>query len=168
MGVDNIAYEFMQSIESSWLTNSSEFIAIITEPIVLLVLSFLIGGLIYFKKSKLEGLFFAGLVLIAGVSIKVFKYIFHQARPLNSLIAETGYSLPSGHATMAVVFFGLIFYLFIKRKTLLSGVLTSLIILLIGFTRIYLRVHWLTDILAGYVLGGLILWIGIWVYRKIK
>jgi undecaprenyl-diphosphatase len=167
MGIDLLFHDWMQAIESSWLTHFSEFIAVITEPIVLLVVSLIIGLLVYFYGSKKKGLFFPIMILITGVLIKVSKWSFQRARPLDSLILEIGYSLPSGHATAALVFFSLVGYLFWK-KGLASKIFLPLMVLLIGFTRLYLRVHWLTDVLAGYVLGAVILLGGISVYRKIK
>ena len=148
-----------------FLTHLSEFVAIITEPWLLLLLSFIIGVNLYFLKSKKQGVFFFLMILLTGILIKVLKAIFQRARPLESLILESGYSFPSGHATMAMVFFGLVGYLFVKKKHL-YGIILS--ILLVGFTRAYLGAHWLTDVLGGYVLGGIILVLGILIYRKIK
>lgn len=88
----------------------------------------------------------------------IIKIIMQRERPLLGLIAETGYSFPSGHATMAMIVFGTILYAFqddIKnfwaRHAFISG--NVLIILLIGLSRVYFCAHWLSDVLAGFCLG---------------
>lgn len=94
------------------------------------------------------------------------KIIFQRSRPLNSVLLETSASFPSGHATIAVSFYGFIVYLLIKKMkkkryrilTTLSGIILAL---LIGFSRLYLGVHYTSDIWAGYLVGLLWLIIGI-------
>jgi len=86
------------------------------------------------------------------------KVIIHRARPENALIEVSGYSFPSGHATMAIIFFSLLLYSFkddIKNKALKNIFIASNIIffLIIGLSRVYLNVHWFSDVLAGFGLG---------------
>jgi undecaprenyl-diphosphatase len=88
----------------------------------------------------------------------IVKLILQRERPLLSWVIETGYSFPSGHATMAMIVFGTILYAFQddiknvwKKWAFLAG--NVLMILLIGFSRIYLHAHWLSDVLGGYCLG---------------
>jgi len=92
------------------------------------------------------------------VIVEILKRSFHSSRPLNGIMQETGFSFPSGHATAAVVLAGLLTYLvwqnFKSRNVkILSGVLFILISLVVGFSRIYLNVHWLSDVLGAYSLG---------------
>ena len=54
-----------------------------------------------------------------------------------------------------------------KKNKKLTYSLAGILILVTGFTRIYLRVHWLTDVLAGFALGGLILILSIFIYKKL-
>lgn len=86
------------------------------------------------------------------------KYVVSRDRPLDSLIEATGYSFPSGHATMSAIFFTLLIYyfknhIFDKTKKYLAISICAFLIIAIGFSRVYLGVHWLTDIIAGYALG---------------
>lgn len=96
------------------------------------------------------------------------KIIFHRARPAaSSLIAlPTSYSLPSGHALLAVCFYGFITYLIIKNfknKFIKGIVLVSFFLLsfLIGLSRVYLGVHYPSDVIAGWYLGFMVLVLGI-------
>ncbi len=88
----------------------------------------------------------------------IVKILLQRTRPLASLITETGYSFPSGHATMAMIVFGTILYAFqddIKNIFLRYAFILGNILMIgvIGFSRIYFRVHWLSDVLAGFCLG---------------
>ena len=110
-------------------------------------------------------------MVISGIIIKISKEVFQRARPLSSIINETNFTFPSGHATITVVFLGLITYLFSKKDSKKQmTIVTIFLILFIGFTRIYLRVHWFTDVITGFILGSVILFTSIKLfehYRKI-
>jgi len=106
------------------------------------------------------------LISVLGSSLSMYysKIYFHRERPLNVAyyIPENSFSFPSGHATSAMALAGLICYFFlieIENKKLRLGLffLGVSYILLIGLSRIYLGVHFLTDVAAGYLLG--LLWV---------
>jgi undecaprenyl-diphosphatase len=89
------------------------------------------------------------------------KHLFNRPRPEIPLLYEAkGLSFPSGHALMSVTFYGLLIYIVFKTyrdkdwKWIVISLLL-LLILIIGFTRIYLRVHYTTDVIAGYCIGFL-------------
>jgi len=167
MIIDTATNTLMQSIETPYLTILSKIVAYAFDPVVLITISILIAIYLFFKVSKKQGILLATTVIATGIIIQVSKEIFQRTRPLNALIAETSFSMPSGHAIMAVVFFGLMAYLFTNKKyKITTTIITTLIILLTGFTRIYLRVHWLTDIITGFAIGGIILTISILIYKK--
>ena len=167
MLIDTTTNSLMQSIQNPILTTFSEILALIFEPLVLILISLIIATHLYIKSSKKQGIIFASAIFLTGILIKVFKEIFQRTRPLNQLVQETGFSFPSGHTTMIVVFFGLIIYLFSKKKIKkVNSLIAILIIFLIGFTRVYLRVHWLTDIIGGFILGGIILFLTILTFKK--
>ena len=90
----------------------------------------------------------------------LLKYLFQRNRPADPLLyAVRGKSFPSGHALMSITFYGLLIYIInarVQGPFLKIGSIASLLVLvkLIGFSRIYLRVHYTSDVLAGYVIGG--------------
>ncbi|HZI52621.1 MAG TPA: phosphatase PAP2 family protein [Chitinophagaceae bacterium] len=105
----------------------------------------------------------AAIALSSLALMFILKYLFRRKRPLSPLLkAARGLSFPSGHAIMSVTFFGTI--IFIVRHSLENNFLrTSIIVLLvaliilIGFSRVYLRVHYASDVIAGFIIG--ILWL---------
>ena len=89
----------------------------------------------------------------------LLKYLFKRKRPLSPLLkAARGLSFPSGHAIMAVTFYGLLIYIVHHTvvnewtRTILIALLVVLMFL-IGFSRVYLRVHYASDVLAGFLIG---------------
>lgn len=101
--------------------------------------------------------FFFSMILTTAVVYAV-KLTVKLQRPAGGIIPEAGYSFASGHAAFAMMFFLLIFYAYKKhiksmaiRKALL--VITIFAALVTGLSRVYLGVHYMTDVLAGYFLG---------------
>ncbi len=102
------------------------------------------------------------MVSVAGSSLftALGKLAFHRPRPVEAMLAEHSYAFPSGHATIAVAFYGFIGYLLIrgsKRWTHRVNLFfaTLFLVLLIGLSRIVLGVHYLSDVLSGYLVGTL-------------
>jgi len=163
----------MQNIHNNFLIKTSEIIGFIFDVKSLTFLTLIISFLIWKKDSKKDALFLFLTMLLAGSLVYIFKEIIQRARPLNQLITETGFSFPSGHATISIVFFGALIYLLFKRNNSLKikvySILISVIIIkIICFSRLYLNLHWLTDILGGLILGLIILIFSILVFRNIK
>jgi len=120
----------------------------------------------------------------AGLAVALFgsllasyliKIVVERARPDIALhaIAEAGYSFPSMHATVAMATYGFLIYMTYKlmhpphhRPPWI--IFLSALILLIGFSRLYLGVHYASDVIAGFAIGGLFLSLGIVVARKLK
>lgn len=112
------------------------------------------------------------IALSSLVLMLLLKWLFKRKRPLSPLLkAARGLSFPSGHAIMAVSFFGLIIYCVLHSilPEWLKVVLTILLVILIifiGFSRIYLRVHYASDVIAGFIIGLIWLLISLLLIRK--
>ena len=102
------------------------------------------------------------------------KLFFQRVRPPDPLIAPLqNFSFPSGHATSAFIFYGLLAYLIWKtdlNRTYKYLIATVLIIfsLLIGFSRVYLRVHYPSDVVAGFCIGFSWLVVTISLFTRLK
>jgi undecaprenyl-diphosphatase len=114
-------------------------------------------------------------IAISNLGLMVgLKFFFNRPRPLIPLLKEIpGLSFPSGHAFMSMIFYGLLISIVYRdittlwKKWAVIFILLGLI-LLIGFSRVYLRVHYLSDVLAGYCFGMLSLIILLWLMNRIN
>ncbi len=105
-----------------------------------------------------------GIILMLSANLgSILKISFHGSRPywidprVQALATEMTFGFPSLHATMSLSFFGLIAVLLKKYRLVVIGAVV--VILLVGFSRVYLGVHYFTDVLGGWLLGGMILFL---------
>jgi len=151
---------------SLYLTNFFEWVTILADPKVLVVVSLasLILLFIWNKRNVIPGLLLS--LISSGALVFIGKDFFVRPRPNTAIVLETSYSFPSGHSTMAVALYGFIIYLIWKSKfkqknKLLVSFILLLIIGLIGISRIYLGVHYISDVWGGFLLGTLCLLLSI-------
>ena len=154
--LDTLVYNFISKFISIRLTSLFKILTNIGSALVLIIIILL--TFIFIKNKKYSLYMSINLIIITIIQI-IFKNIFTRGRPINiSLIEEDGYSYPSGHSLTSIAFYGLIIYFIYnsnlskKFKILLTSFLTLLIIL-IGLSRIYLGVHYTTDVFGGFTLG---------------
>jgi membrane-associated phospholipid phosphatase len=124
-------------------------------PIAIITLIFL-----WLDRHYSEAKFFALACLGGAILNTGLKLVFSKPRPAlwQRLIVETSYSFPSGHALGALVLYGAVAYLGTAYYPRFAGLIYGgaiALTVLIGFSRLYLGVHWPTDILAGYGIGAL-------------
>lgn len=155
---DNIIYNAIISLKSDSVTNFFKLITKLCNEKFIIIATLLIFIILLFKKKKIGFILTLNVLLCSGLNTLI-KHIFLRPRPVGlKLIKQGGYSFPSGHSMMAVAFFGILIYLVCKSKwkkwikILLSSLLTVLI-LLIGISRIYLGVHFASDVLAGFAIA---------------
>lgn len=117
---------------------------------------------LFFKRKNLWGMLFYFITVAGGGLLNLWlKNLFGRERPnVNRITEADGLSFPSGHSMGSMTYYGFLIYLVLrsKRKPLSKlgfGVLFGLVILLIGISRIYLGVHYPSDVLAGYMAGGI-------------
>ena len=134
----------------------------------------LIAYFLFIKKHKWYSIKVPALALSSLGLMFLLKNAFNRERPAIPLLKEAaGLSFPSGHALMSMTFYGLIVYIIFKtvkhkgtRWTLITMLI--LLILIIGLSRVYLRVHYASDVIAGYCIGFLWLVFAIWLLNKIE
>lgn len=140
-----------------------------------IVAALLIACFLLWKKG-LFGYAIGIVVSLAGALAmsEIMKRLLERARPPQEwrAIIETGYSFPSNHATASAALYGFLAYLAWKlapgkwRAILIT--LCALVILLVGFSRMYLGVHYLSDVLGGYLVGAFFAWLGTRAAEKFK
>ena len=111
-------------------------------------------------KNKSLAILISLLMIIDSLLIFTFKHLFKRERPnIKRLVREKGYSFPSGHSVSAIFFYGLVAFfiilssLAIPLKIGLCAII-CLIIFIIGYSRIYLGVHYFSDVIGGFFLGS--------------
>lgn len=117
-----------------------------------------IGSLLFIRNKKIGICITINLFVITLLN-QILKYIIQRPRPEGyRLIAENGYSFPSGHSMVSMAFYGLIIYLIwhlVKNKKIkyISCGILGLLIPLIGFSRVYLGVHYASDVIGGFLIS---------------
>jgi membrane-associated phospholipid phosphatase len=157
-GINREVNSWVTTIQTSSFTLVAKLIAGGFDTTPLLAISLVIGAVLFYKKMRKNALLLVGAMAGDAVIIETLKTFIYSLRPLNGLVLETDNSFPSGHVTSTVVLLGLLaFFAWQTWKCKLvkaaSSVLLAAVALFVGFTRIYLNVHWLSDVLAGYLLG---------------
>jgi membrane-associated phospholipid phosphatase len=166
----------VQSIDSEALDHITEWVSLLTggwrAPVLIIA-----GSIVAWRCL---GLWEAGLVLMTWLSSPIdsgLKLVVNRPRPTPDLVRvfqdEPGNSFPSGHAFLAIVFWGFLAYLAsarLQRRSLRMLVLSVsvVIIVCIGASRVYLGAHWPSDVMGGYVVGALFLMGLIWLDRRWK
>lgn len=141
------------------------------ERVVLIGLTLL--GVFIWRGLKQEAVILFTTVAAAKLLSILFKYFFAFDRPDSNLwlTDASGFSFPSGHATVAMAFYGTLGYLLWQRltdpkKKYVAVALCALLVLGIGLSRVVLGVHWPRDVVGGWVLGILTLFMTLKIFRK--
>lgn len=164
--LDSFVYEFISKYITDNLTSIVKCLTYIGSGIV--VIGITIFVFIFFKNKKYSLYMTINLVLITILQL-ILKSVFSRERPTDiNLIEETGYSFPSGHSLTAMAFYGFIIYLIhisniSKRSKIILTTLFTVLIIVTGLSRVYLGVHYFTDVCGGFTfsLAYLIIYINI-------
>ena len=169
MNIDVFMHDLVvNNLRSDYLTFIMLFITNFCNPIILLLLSLII---LIFSKDKKMGLIILINLFVSILLNLIFKGIIQRDRPLEDfLIEESGYSFPSGHSMVSMAYYGLLMYFVFKKvddkeiKYIIMFLL-GFLILLIGFSRIYLGVHYASDVIGGFLISIVYL---IWVIKLLN
>lgn len=153
---DTRVYELISKLKNNNITTILKLITNLGGVYILITDTIILGILIKNIKVKLAIII---NIIIITIFNQLLKYIVQRPRPIeNRLIRESGYSFPSGHSMVSMAFYGLIIYFcykYIKNKSIRNICITCLgvLILLIGISRIYLGVHYASDVIAGFMIS---------------
>ncbi len=156
MKKDVIGYKIISHFMSDNITPIAKVITQFGGVVILISIASVL--FIIIKNKKIGFSIFLNLFIVAGLN-QILKNIVQRPRPTQyRLINESGYSFPSGHSMASAAFYGFLIYLIYKRiknkkiRNLLI-IFLSILILLIGISRIYLGVHYTSDVLAGFLVS---------------
>ena len=134
----------------------------------------LIAYFLFIKRHKWYSIKVPAIALSSLGLMFGLKHLFGRPRPNVPLLFEAeGLSFPSGHALFSITFYGLLVYIIyhaVKQKGLRWSLIVFLIILMfvIGFSRVYLRVHYASDVVAGFCVGFIWLVFAIWMLNRME
>jgi len=174
-GADNKAFAFAHSLVNDNFTKVMEFFTFFGSHYFLIPANVLLCVYFLLRKRSRYSIKISAIALSSLLIMMGLKLLFNRHRPLIPLLEPAkGLSFPSGHAFMSVCFYGLLMIIIWREERphpVLKWVLLLLVVawvLCIGFSRIYLRVHYFTDVLAGFCIGSTWLFLSSYLIDQIK
>lgn len=140
---------------------------------VILAITAIISGILIIKGKNIRTFILWLIVLGATADTFILKKIIHRPRPFDILVDEISFSFPSAHGALSIALYGFIAYLFwrsaVNKTAKIIIIITGIIfIAFIGFSRLYLGAHYLSDVLGGYILGAFWLALGVYILKQCR
>lgn len=160
VSIDSVWVERIQGKISEQITPIMSFFTFLGSTTWLALATLFIFIVLFIKKRRVEAILFVSTMAFSGIFNQLLKMLYHRPRPtIQPLIEASGYSFPSGHSMASFTFYGLLaFFIILKFKSIVVRLsvifLTALTISTVGISRIYLGVHYPTDVLAGFTAGA--------------
>jgi membrane-associated phospholipid phosphatase len=173
-GFDTMLFALADRITSPAMTRTMHFISFLGSARYLVIMPALVVLLFsFYRDMRWNGLRVLIISFTSSMLNELLKYYYERPRPVFAPLEITGFSFPSGHTMNGGVFHGLLIYIIwttIKNKVWrwVLSVFFTLLVILVGFSRIYLRVHYATDVVAGYIIGWLWLILALYLLGKIE
>jgi membrane-associated phospholipid phosphatase len=168
--IDLSVQTYLSSIHTPALTKFFLIITNVFEIIPLVLIVLLISILIYRWYGFKNWILFVGTFGVGEVLVLFLKTIFNIDRPLYGFVVETSKSFPSGHATAVTVVFVMLTYIlarnFSRFYKILFYIVAVTIVTLVSFSRLYLGVHWFSDVFGGIVLGLIVSYLSVKYFNK--
>ncbi|PIC77407.1 phosphatase PAP2 family protein [Sporosarcina sp. P19] len=171
---DEPIIDFVQSAESPGLTSIMKLFTTIGSTTSVVLLAILTLGVLLWKKHRAQAVLFAIVLAGTGILNQVLKFIFKRERPdFNRLIDIGGYSFPSGHTMMAFSLYTILAYILWRNVKNTGGqvviiILAAMMIVMIAVSRIYLGVHFPSDIVGGVLASSVWLFASIAFYQRFQ
>lgn len=153
---DDTIYQFISSFHTDWITTAMIFISFMASGFMFVFITMLI---LITVKDKKTGKYIAINLISVFILNQILKLLINRERPdILWLTDARGYSFPSGHSMVSAGFYGYIIYLLnqkIENKQIKYPMIIglTLFVLLVGISRIYLGVHYASDVLGGFIIG---------------
>lgn len=172
---DQHAFNFLGGIVSDINTDVMQVFTFLGTHLFLIPANLiLIAYFLFLKRHRWYSIQVPVIGITSLLLMFFLKLFFQRDRPLTPLLeAAQGFSFPSGHALMSITFYGLIIFIVWQHieKSWLKWFLTiilALLIIIIGASRVYLRVHYASDVLAGFSVGLMWLLLSLWLLKKLE
>jgi len=168
---DIMTYHFFLDKSPKLLVSLASIVSFLASPTGLLAITVI---LIFFLPTNKQRKYLVLDVIISAFIIIISKNIFARQRPLlGQKLLPTSYSYPSGHSLTTITYFGFLLYLTLKsklpkNKKLLINIIIILLLFLIPISRVIIGVHYISDVIAGIILGYICLEIFIKIYELDK
>jgi undecaprenyl-diphosphatase len=164
---------WIPSIQSNTLTIINEGFAVVFDTTSLALVSSVIAAYLFIKNHRAESLLLLGAMGGDALIVSAVKTLIHSPRPMNGLVADSGFSFPSGHTAGSAVFCGCLAFFawqhWRSTRTRASvGIGVTAVTSAVGFSRVYLNVHWFSDVLGAGLLGVFWLSFAILLFQLLK
>jgi undecaprenyl-diphosphatase len=155
---DGTAFDVADHLRTAWVTDAAKIVTALGSPVVNISLAVVAALLLAARRRWAEAAVLVAAVAIIYIGVEELKDGILRPRPSNPLVDAEGSSFPSGHAAHAVIFPWLALTLAVRLRPGMAGGSALLAIgialaALVGLSRVYLRVHYLSDVSAGWALG---------------
>ncbi len=159
LGINQSVNSWSASVNHGFFTLPAETISVVFDTTSLVILSLVVAICFLLFHHARYSVLLLGSMGGTALLVEFCKTLIQSPRPLNGIVAETGFSFPSGHTTSTVVFFGVLAYFAWKQSgsVKVKGAIIAAYVSVtstVGFDRIYLNVHWFSDIVGAVFLGG--------------
>lgn len=148
--IDIAVSNYFQSLQSENGLSIMNVISYFGDLWFLIFVSLIIV-LVLYKRNEMKNILFYVFILVGGLIGKLLKYVFQSPRPINPI--ETGFGFPSSHVIGSILIFGAISYFLFKKGNKKESMFIWIFPILIAFSRLYLNVHWFSDVLGGIFFG---------------
>lgn len=156
--LDRAAFAIMQRKTAGTIT-AFKLIARLGSPLIAIGATVLLGAFVWYRLNASLGLFIIASQFVGSALAEVVKMLVGRLRPTQQLVADTGFSFPSGHTFCTALFVACVLLVLLPRLAdpelqLLAVLIAAVWVVLVAIARVYLRDHYASDVLASITLAG--------------